>query len=38
VTSLAQLDEDLDAWGTTLPEELLKKIDAVRWDIRDPAA
>jgi aryl-alcohol dehydrogenase-like predicted oxidoreductase len=38
VTSLAQLDEDLDAWGTTLPEELLAKIDAVRWDIRDPAA
>ncbi len=38
VTSLAQLDEDLDAWGTTLPPELLQKIDAVRWEIRDPAA
>ena len=38
VTSLAQLDEDLDAWGTTLPPELLAKIDGVRWDIRDPAA
>jgi aryl-alcohol dehydrogenase-like predicted oxidoreductase len=38
VTSVAQLDEDLNAWGTTLPEELLKKIDAVRWDIRDPSA
>ena len=38
VTSLAQLDEDLDAWGTTLPPELLEKIDAVRWEIRDPAA
>ena len=37
VTSVAQLDEDLNAWGTTLPEELLKKIDAVRWEIRDPA-
>jgi aryl-alcohol dehydrogenase-like predicted oxidoreductase len=36
VTSLAQLDENLDAWGTTLPEELLQKIDAVRWEIRDP--
>ena len=38
VTSLAQLDEDLDAWGTTLPPDLLEKIDAVRWEIRDPAA
>jgi aryl-alcohol dehydrogenase-like predicted oxidoreductase len=38
VTSLAQLDENLDAWGTRLPEALLKKIDAVRWDLRDPAA
>ncbi len=38
VTSLAQLDENLAAWGTTLPEELLKKIDAVRWELRDPAA
>ena len=37
-TSLAQLDEDLNAWGTTLPPELLQKIDAVRWEIRDPAA
>ncbi len=37
VTSLAQLDEDLNAWGTTLPAELLQKIDAVRWEIRDPA-
>ena len=37
VTSVAQLDEDINAWGTTLPEELLKKIDAVRWEIRDPA-
>jgi aryl-alcohol dehydrogenase-like predicted oxidoreductase len=37
VTSLAQLDEDVDAWGTTLPPDLLEKIDAIRWDIRDPA-
>jgi aryl-alcohol dehydrogenase-like predicted oxidoreductase len=38
VTSLAQLDEDVDAWGTELPAELLAKIDAVRWEMRDPAA
>lgn len=38
VTSLAQLDEDLDAWGTTLPPELLAEIDKVRREIRDPAA
>ncbi len=37
VTSLAQLDENLDAWGTTLAPELLKLIDAVRREIRDPA-
>jgi aryl-alcohol dehydrogenase-like predicted oxidoreductase len=37
VTSLAQLEEDLDAWGTQLPPELLKAIDKVRWEIRDPA-
>jgi aryl-alcohol dehydrogenase-like predicted oxidoreductase len=36
VTSVAQLDEDLDAWGTTLSPELIKEIDAVRWEIRDP--
>jgi aryl-alcohol dehydrogenase-like predicted oxidoreductase len=38
VTSVAQLDEDLDAWGTTLPPELLAEIDKVRWEMRDPAA
>ncbi|MDB5912207.1 MAG: oxidoreductase-like protein, partial [Ramlibacter sp.] len=38
VTSVAQLDEDLDAWGTTLSPELLKAIDAIRWELRDPAA
>jgi aryl-alcohol dehydrogenase-like predicted oxidoreductase len=37
VTSVAQLDEDLDAWGTTLSPELLQAIDAVRWASRDPA-
>lgn len=37
VTSVAQLDEDLDAWDTTLSPELLKQIDAIRWEIRDPA-
>ena len=38
VTSVAQLDEDLDAWGTRLSPELLAAIDQVRWEIRDPAA
>jgi aryl-alcohol dehydrogenase-like predicted oxidoreductase len=38
VTTVKQLDEDLDAWGTQLPPELLQKIDAVRWELRDPAA
>ncbi|WP_038212192.1 aldo/keto reductase [Xenophilus azovorans] len=38
VTSLAQLDENLDAWGTTLSPELLAEIDAIRWEMRDPAA
>jgi aryl-alcohol dehydrogenase-like predicted oxidoreductase len=37
VTSMAQLEECLDAWGTTLSPELLKAIDAVRAEIRDPA-
>ncbi|MDD5334465.1 MAG: aldo/keto reductase [Rhodoferax sp.] len=36
VTSVAQLDEDLDAWGTTLSPELLQEIDAIRWQVRDP--
>jgi aryl-alcohol dehydrogenase-like predicted oxidoreductase len=37
VTSLAQLDECLDAWGTTLSPEVLQQIDAIRWEMRDPA-
>jgi len=37
VTSVAQLDEDLNAWGTTLSPELLKAIDAIRKELRDPA-
>ena len=35
--TVAQLDENLDAWGTTLSPELLVQIDAIRWAIRDPA-
>jgi aryl-alcohol dehydrogenase-like predicted oxidoreductase len=38
VTSVAQLDENLDAWGTKLAPELREKIDAIRWELRDPAA
>jgi aryl-alcohol dehydrogenase-like predicted oxidoreductase len=37
VTSLAQLDADLDAWGTALSPEVLAAIDAIRWELRDPA-
>ena len=37
VTSVAQLDENLDAWGTTLSPEVLQQIDAIRWEMRDPA-
>ena len=37
VTTVAQLDECLDAWGTTLSPQLLAEIDQVRWEIRDPA-
>ena len=38
VTSLAQLDEDINAWGTKLSPDLLAAIDAIRWEMRDPAA
>jgi len=37
VTSPEQLDENLDAWGTTLSPELQAGIDAIRWLHRDPA-
>jgi aryl-alcohol dehydrogenase-like predicted oxidoreductase len=37
VTTLAQLEENLNAWDTTLAPEVLAKIDAIRWEIRDPA-
>ena len=37
VTSVAQLDEDIDAWGTKLAPEVLAEIDKIRWEIRDPA-
>jgi aryl-alcohol dehydrogenase-like predicted oxidoreductase len=37
VRTLEQLDEDLDAWGTQLPTELVAEIDKIRWEIRDPA-
>ncbi|MEZ5703933.1 MAG: aldo/keto reductase [Burkholderiaceae bacterium] len=37
VTSLAQLDECLDAWGTELSAEVLKEVDQIRWVHRDPA-
>ena len=37
VTSLAQLDEDLDAWSVPLPDELLAACDAIRLEMRDPA-
>ncbi len=37
VTSVAQLDENLNAWGITLSPEVLTQIDAIRWELRDPA-
>jgi aryl-alcohol dehydrogenase-like predicted oxidoreductase len=37
VRTLQQLDENLDAWGTTLPADLLAEIDKVRLELRDPA-
>jgi aryl-alcohol dehydrogenase-like predicted oxidoreductase len=29
--------EDIDAWDTTLPPELLAAIGRIRWELRDPA-
>ncbi len=37
VTSVAQLDQDLDAFGTVLSPEVLAGIDKIRWEMRDPA-
>ena len=37
VTSVAQLDEDINAFGTTLTPEVLAAIDAIRLEMRDPA-
>ena len=37
VTSVAQLDQNIDAYGTTLSVEVLADIDKIRWEIRDPA-
>ena len=36
VTSVAQLDEDMAIWGTTLSAELRTQIDLIRWEMRDP--
>jgi aryl-alcohol dehydrogenase-like predicted oxidoreductase len=38
VTSLEQLEEDVDAFGTRLSPGVLAEIDKIRWEIRDPAA
>ncbi len=37
VTSLAHLEENLDAWNVQLAPELLAAVDAIRLDARDPA-
>jgi aryl-alcohol dehydrogenase-like predicted oxidoreductase len=37
VTTIAQLDENLAAWGTPLTPALRSEIDAIRWTLRDPA-
>ena len=38
VRTLAQLEEDLAAWNVRLSPEVLAAIDAIRWELRDPAA
>jgi aryl-alcohol dehydrogenase-like predicted oxidoreductase len=37
VTTIEQLDEDIDAWTAELSPELLAAIDRIRWEMRDPA-
>ena len=37
VTSMAQLDECIEAHDVTLSDDILKEIDAIRWVHRDPA-
>ena len=37
VTTQVQLDDNINAWGTTLTPELLAAIDKIRWEHRDPA-
>ena len=37
VTSVAQLGQNIDAFGMTLSAEVLEEIDKIRWDFRDPA-
>lgn len=37
VTTLAQLEENLDAWAVQLTPELLQACDAIRLEFRDPA-
>jgi aryl-alcohol dehydrogenase-like predicted oxidoreductase len=37
VTSVTQLDEDINAFGTTLTPDALASIDAIRLEMRDPA-
>ena len=36
VRTVAQLDECMAAYGTTLSPEVLAEIDKIRWEIRDP--
>jgi aryl-alcohol dehydrogenase-like predicted oxidoreductase len=37
VTSVDQLQQNVAAWSTELSPEVLKAIDAIRWEMRDPA-
>lgn len=36
VTSVAHLEENLDAWSVQLSPEVLEQVDALRWQFRDP--